>query len=206
MGITLDNPTGKNNGTVGGHTYFECKPLHGAVLRCCELFHVVTVIFPAVKQQLWDFSPKFIFIGCLVLPKKVVLVMKAAEYQASLTKKGSKRDSKKEKKEKKDKSVKKGKAAAVEEAPPVAAPAPPPTVQEEEPEAPPPPAQEEPEPVVEDEQPTAAPEPSDGTRLLSEYAATCPLVIVVIPLDVKLKATADTLARKRKCDHCTLLL
>eukprot|EP00041_Stephanoeca_diplocostata_P014454 m.262917 g.262917 ORF g.262917 m.262917 type:complete len:659 (+) comp19702_c0_seq1:219-2195(+) len=131
VGITLDNPTGKNNGTVGGHTYFECKPLH----------------------------------GCLVLPKKVTLIMKAEEYQASLKKKGSKRESKKEKKEKKekkDKSVKKSKAA-VEEQPEQTAP--PPAAEDPVPPLPPVPEPEpEPEPPAAEEESQSAPatEASDG--------------------------------------------
>lgn len=33
VGIELDVATGKNNGTVQGHDYFECAPNHGLFLR-----------------------------------------------------------------------------------------------------------------------------------------------------------------------------
>ena len=32
VGVTLDEPTGKNNGTVGGNTYFVCDDNHGALV------------------------------------------------------------------------------------------------------------------------------------------------------------------------------
>ena len=28
-GVELDEPLGKNNGTVAGHKYFKCRPNHG---------------------------------------------------------------------------------------------------------------------------------------------------------------------------------
>lgn len=31
-GVELDEPCGKNNGTVGGHVYFTCKPMHGVLV------------------------------------------------------------------------------------------------------------------------------------------------------------------------------
>lgn len=31
-GVVLDRPVGKNNGTVDGHVYFECGPMHGVLL------------------------------------------------------------------------------------------------------------------------------------------------------------------------------
>ena len=33
VGITLDEPTGKNNGTVKGKKYFECGPNYGVLVR-----------------------------------------------------------------------------------------------------------------------------------------------------------------------------
>lgn len=32
-GVELDDPAGKNNGTVKGHSYFKCKPHHGMLVR-----------------------------------------------------------------------------------------------------------------------------------------------------------------------------
>ena len=32
-GVRLDMPTGLNNGTVEGHTYFDCPPKHGVLVR-----------------------------------------------------------------------------------------------------------------------------------------------------------------------------
>ena len=33
IGIELDNPVGKNNGTVKGVSYFECEPKKGLLIR-----------------------------------------------------------------------------------------------------------------------------------------------------------------------------
>jgi len=33
LGVELDDPTGKNNGTVTGHRYFLCAPGHGALVK-----------------------------------------------------------------------------------------------------------------------------------------------------------------------------
>ena len=33
LGVELDDPTGKNNGTVTGHRYFSCAPGHGALVK-----------------------------------------------------------------------------------------------------------------------------------------------------------------------------
>lgn len=33
VGVELEGPTGKNDGTVMGESYFDCKPLHGMFLR-----------------------------------------------------------------------------------------------------------------------------------------------------------------------------
>ena len=33
LGVELDDPTGKNNGTVTGHRYFSCAPDHGALVK-----------------------------------------------------------------------------------------------------------------------------------------------------------------------------
>lgn len=37
VGIELDAPTGKNDGTVQGIQYFECKPKHGIFVRSDKL-------------------------------------------------------------------------------------------------------------------------------------------------------------------------
>lgn len=39
VGIELDTPTGKNDGTVQGNTYFTCKPKHGIFVRADKLIH-----------------------------------------------------------------------------------------------------------------------------------------------------------------------
>lgn len=33
VGLSLTQPTGKNNGTVQGREYFRCKPKHGVMVR-----------------------------------------------------------------------------------------------------------------------------------------------------------------------------
>lgn len=42
-GVEFDQPVGKNNGTIDGHTYFVCQPNHGILVRggregssCCQ--------------------------------------------------------------------------------------------------------------------------------------------------------------------------
>lgn len=37
MGVALDAPMGKNDGTVQGIQYFECKPKHGIFVRSDKL-------------------------------------------------------------------------------------------------------------------------------------------------------------------------
>ena len=37
IGVTLDEPKGKNNGTVQGKTYFECAENHGTFVRAAQL-------------------------------------------------------------------------------------------------------------------------------------------------------------------------
>ena len=32
-GVGLDFADGKNNGSVGGHTYFSCEPSHGVLVK-----------------------------------------------------------------------------------------------------------------------------------------------------------------------------
>lgn len=50
-GVVLDEPVGKNNGTVKGEAYFACEPKHGLLVRpvrqhtvCCvgRLYLVLT--------------------------------------------------------------------------------------------------------------------------------------------------------------------
>lgn len=33
VGVQYDEPMGKHNGTVEGHSYFECPPKYGAMVR-----------------------------------------------------------------------------------------------------------------------------------------------------------------------------
>ena len=33
FGLELSEPEGKNNGSVGGHEYFQCRPGHGVLVR-----------------------------------------------------------------------------------------------------------------------------------------------------------------------------
>ena len=33
-GVELDEPVGKNNGTIDGHTYFTCEAEHGVLVSC----------------------------------------------------------------------------------------------------------------------------------------------------------------------------
>jgi dynactin complex subunit len=33
VGVALDEPNGKNNGTVKGVSYFSCAPKHGLIVR-----------------------------------------------------------------------------------------------------------------------------------------------------------------------------
>ena len=42
IGVELDNPTGKTNGTVKGHVYFTCKDLHGELCKPKKVTATVT--------------------------------------------------------------------------------------------------------------------------------------------------------------------
>lgn len=37
VGINLDEPNGKNNGTVKGVRYFECQPNHGIFIKANQV-------------------------------------------------------------------------------------------------------------------------------------------------------------------------
>ena len=37
VGVHLDEAVGKNDGTVKGTTYFNCPPLHGLMVRECDV-------------------------------------------------------------------------------------------------------------------------------------------------------------------------
>jgi dynactin 1 len=38
IGLVLDNADGKNDGSVAGVHYFDCKPLHGVFVKRVSLF------------------------------------------------------------------------------------------------------------------------------------------------------------------------
>ncbi|KAF7233353.1 hypothetical protein EG68_10053 [Paragonimus skrjabini miyazakii] len=44
IGVVLSAPTGKNDGTVGGVCYFQCKPMHGIFSKRQNLRHVTAAI------------------------------------------------------------------------------------------------------------------------------------------------------------------
>lgn len=37
IGIKLDKPEGKNDGTVGGEKYFDCEPNHGLFVKSAQV-------------------------------------------------------------------------------------------------------------------------------------------------------------------------
>ena len=47
IGIALDDPIGKNNGTVRGHAYFHCSPGHGLLILPGRLDHSDIRVHPA---------------------------------------------------------------------------------------------------------------------------------------------------------------
>ena len=49
VGLRLESPMGKNNGTVHGVKYFQCSPLHGLFVRPQHLLIVVTRVVESVK-------------------------------------------------------------------------------------------------------------------------------------------------------------
>lgn len=36
-GVALDAPNGKTDGSLNGHTYFKCRPGHGAFVRRAQV-------------------------------------------------------------------------------------------------------------------------------------------------------------------------
>ena len=50
-GVELHEPQGKNNGSVGGKTYFQCKPKHGINISCvvsvvsCMMANLIKICF-----------------------------------------------------------------------------------------------------------------------------------------------------------------
>ncbi|KAF2639230.1 hypothetical protein P280DRAFT_550675 [Massarina eburnea CBS 473.64] len=44
VGLELDGPEGKNNGTVQGVEYFECKPLHGIFTKLSDITQLISAV------------------------------------------------------------------------------------------------------------------------------------------------------------------
>lgn len=44
LGLTLDNPDGKNDGSSAGVSYFVCKPLHGVFVKRVSIHFVLSSI------------------------------------------------------------------------------------------------------------------------------------------------------------------
>ena len=49
LGVELDGPTGKNDGTVKGHKYFSCPPRYGALVKPDKA--TVTAPMPVMRAR-----------------------------------------------------------------------------------------------------------------------------------------------------------
>ncbi|KAG9306594.1 hypothetical protein G9A89_004791 [Geosiphon pyriformis] len=50
IGVELDEEDGKNDGSVGGKQYFECKPNHGVFVRASQIRTIITSDTPSSSQ------------------------------------------------------------------------------------------------------------------------------------------------------------